>query len=293
MRIISFSRRVFIVINSLIMFVIVGVTLYPFLYMFATSFSSTTAIIKGEVSIFPVDFTFNSYTSIMQQLQFWTGYRNTIIYTVLGTVVSLFMTIICAYPLSKKDLPGRKLILLFMVFTMYFGGGLIPYYLLITKLHMIDTIYAIIIPGAINTYNMLVMRTFFLAVPDSIEEAAQIDGLGPINILARIVVPLSKPVIATISLFYAVGTWNDWFNPLIFLNSTSRYPVTLFLRNIVMGASLSIKSGQVITDSSSAQTLPQTLQAATIMLVTIPILLVYPYIQKYFVKGVMIGSMKE
>lgn len=289
----SIGRRVFLGINAVIMLFVVAVTLFPFLYMFATSFSSTEAIVKGEVTFWPVDFTVNSYAAILQQQQFWSGYKNTILYTVFGTVIGVLLTAICAYPLSKKKLPGKKGILMFMVFTMYFGGGLVPYYLLITGLHMINTMWAIILPGAISTYNMLVMRTFFMGIPDSLEEAAQIDGLGYLGIFTKIILPLSKPVIATIALFNAVGYWNDWFNPMIYLNNTSKYPVTLFLRNVVMGATLSVKSGQQITSSSSMQTMPQTLQAATIMLVTIPILCVYPFVQKYFVKGVMIGSIKE
>ncbi|WOC33103.1 MULTISPECIES: carbohydrate ABC transporter permease [Caproicibacterium] len=289
----SIGRRVFLGINAVIMLFVVTVTLFPFLYMFATSFSSTEAIVKGEVTFWPVDFTVNSYAAILQQQQFWSGYKNTILYTVFGTVIGVLLTAICAYPLSKKKLPGKKGILMFMVFTMYFGGGLVPYYLLITGLHMINTMWAIILPGAISTYNMLVMRTFFMGIPDSLEEAAQIDGLGYLGIFTKIILPLSKPVIATIALFNAVGYWNDWFNPMIYLNNTSKYPVTLFLRNVVMGATLSVKSGQQITSSSSMQTMPQTLQAATIMLVTIPILCVYPFVQKYFVKGVMIGSIKE
>lgn len=278
--------------NSILMILIVIATLYPFLYMFALSFSSNHAIVTGKVTLWPVEFTTYPYKKIIEQSGFWLGYKNTIIYTASGTFVGLAMTTMCAYPLSKKHILGRNFLLKFFVFTMYFGGGLIPTYLLIKSLHMIDSIWAIIIPGAISTYNLLVMKTFFEGLPQSLEEAAAIDGMNQLQILQKIVLPLSMPIMATIGLFIAVSFWNDWFGPLIYLNTDTHYPVTLFLRNVVMGSQMAAKSGQMM-DSSASQVLPQSLQAATVMLVTIPILCIYPFIQKYFVKGVMIGAIKE
>lgn len=284
--------RVFRVFNIFIMLMVVALTLFPFLYMLAISFSSNSAVLKMQVLLVPVDFTSNAYREISQDMQFWVGYRNTLIYTIGGTLISLFMTTICAYPLSKRQLPGRKGFLMFMVFTMYFGGGLIPSYLLTKALGLINTVWAILIPGAVSAYNMIVMKTFFEGIPQDIEEAAQIDGLGYAATLTKIVLPLSKPVMATMMLFYAVSFWNDWFNALIYLNSNSLYPVTLYLRNLMMGAQLAASSGQGITSGSEAAMAPQTLQAAAIMLITVPILCVYPFVQKYFVKGVMLGSVK-
>ncbi|EMS69482.1 carbohydrate ABC transporter permease [Ruminiclostridium cellobioparum] len=278
--------------NFIFMLIVVFVTLFPFLYMFAMSFSSNTAILQGKVFFLPVEFTIKPYLRILEQKDFWTGYRNTVLYTVTGTAVGLFMTTICAYPLSKKRLLGRGLLLKLIVFTMYFGGGLIPTYLLVNSLHMTDKIWALIIPGAISPYNMLIMKTFFEGIPQSLEEAAAIDGLNELGILIKIVMPLSKPILATISLFVAVWFWNDWFYPLIYINNNIRYPVTLFLRNVIMGSQMAAKNGQVM-DSGASVVMPQSLQAATVMLVTIPILLVYPFIQKYFVQGMMIGSIKE
>lgn len=274
------------------MLLIVIVTLFPFLYMFAMSLSSNKAIMQGSVFIYPVEFTVKPYLRILEQNDFWIGYKNTILYTITGTFVGLFMTTICAYPLSKKRLLGKGVLLKLIVFTMYFGGGLIPTYLLVSSLHMSDNIWALIIPGAISPYNMLIMKTFFEGIPQSLEEAAAIDGLNEFGILMKIVLPLSKPIIATISLFIAVWFWNDWFYPLIYLNNNSRYPVTLFLRNVIMGSQMAAKGGQAINSGTSV-VMPQSLQAATVMLVTIPILVVYPFIQKYFVQGMMIGSIKE
>lgn len=288
----SKGYSIFQAVNFLFMLLVVAVTLYPLLYMFALSFSSNTAILTGKVFLWPVDFTLRPYMRIIEQKDFWTGYRNTIVYTVTGTAVGLFMTVLCAYPLSKKHLFGRKLLLKMMVFTMYFGGGLVPTYLLVNSLKMTDKIWALIIPGAISVYNMLVMRTFFEGLPQSLEEAAAIDGMNQLGILMKIILPLSKPILATIGLFFAVWFWNDWFYPLIYLNDGKKYPVTLFLRNVIMGSQMAAKNGQAL-DSGSSVVMPQSLQAATVMLVTVPILLVYPFIQKYFVQGVMIGSIKE
>ena len=273
------------------MFSIVFVTLYPFLYELAISFSGTKEVLLGNVSIFPKDFTLTSYKHILTQSNFWLGYKNTILYTVLGTFIALVLTIMCAYPLSKSDLFGSTFIMKFIVFTMFFSGGLIPFYMLIKGLDMIDTVWAMVVPGAINAYNVLIMRTFFKGIPKSLEDAAEIDGLGKVGVLIRIVLPLSMPIIATITLFVAVWLWNEWFLALIVFNDDAKYPVTLFLRNIVMGSLMSSSSGQEVSQTGS-QSIPQTLQAATIMLITIPILLIYPFLQKYFVKGVMIGSVK-
>lgn len=289
----SIGYKIFLVFNIIILSLFTISCLYPFLNMFATSLSTNESVMKGTVSIWPKGFNLEAYSRILKEPQFWIGYKNTIIYTFIGTVVSLSMTIICAYPLSKKNLIGKKYILLFMIFTMYFGGGLIPSYLLIKNLGMMNTIFAIVLPGSISVYNMLIMKTFFQGIPESLIEAAQIDGMGHFGILMKIVLPLSKPIIATMTLFYAVGFWNDWFTPLIYMNSTSKFPVTLFLRDVVMGVTLAAQSGQAIDANAASSVMAQTMQSATVMLVTIPVLCVYPFIQKHFVKGIMLGSVKE
>lgn len=282
---------VFRIFNALILAVIVFATLFPYLNIIATSCSDKMAVLAGDVSFYPIDFNLVAYKHIIDQGSFWLGYKNTFVYTVLGTFIGLIMTIMCAYPLSKKNLPGAGIILKFIVFTMFFSGGLIPLYLLVVKLELVDTMWAMILPGCINAYNVIIMRTFFQGIPQDLDEAAQIDGMNQIGILVKIILPLSKPIIATMTLFIAVAIWNDWFTALIFLNEERLYPITLFLRNIVMGSLMAAKSGQQM-DSTAGQTLPQTLQSATIVLVTVPILCVYPFIQKYFVKGIMIGSIK-
>ena len=287
----SKSYKTFKVLDVFLLLLIAFVTLFPFIYLFSISLSSSKAVLAGNVYFYPKDFNFQAYKGIMEQSNFWLGYKNTVIYTVFGTLISLFMTIICSYPLSKKNLVGSSVFLKLIVFTMFFSGGLIPTYLLIQKIGLVNTRFAILLPGAINAYNVLIMKTFFQGIPESLEEAAKIDGLNQIGVLIKIVLPLSKPIIATITLFISVGFWNDWFSSLIFLNSDKLYPVTLFLRNIIMGTTMAAKSGQTM-DASAGQSLPQTLQAAATMLVVLPILCVYPFVQKYFVQGVMIGSVK-
>ena len=188
-----------------------------------------------RVHFLPVDFNLSAYTSIITESRFWNGYRNTLLFTTTGTFLGLFLTVSLAYPLSRDDFPGKDVILKFMVFTMFFSGGLIPLYLLVSNLGWIDTIWAIIVPNAIIIFNVLVMRTFFMGIPQALIDAGEIDGLNQLQILSHIVIPLSKPIIATIGLFIAVQIWNDWFSALIFLNMDDLYPVTLFLRNIVMG----------------------------------------------------------
>jgi len=277
--------------NIIGLLIISFLTLYPFIYMFAVSFSSSSAVLTGNVNWHPIDFTIISYQEIVGQLKFWTGYRNTFIYTLGGTVLSLVLTIMCAYPLSKKSLYGRNGIMKFIVFTMFFSGGLIPFYLVISSFKMVNTVWAIIIPGAVNAYNVLIMRTFFMGIPSSLGEAAEIDGLNQIQILIQIILPLSMPIIATVGLFNAVWYYNDWFNALIFLNDEKLYPVTMYLRNIMLGTIMASKSG-VSIDASSTRSISQTLQAASTMLVLVPMLISYPVVQKYFVKGVMIGSVK-
>lgn len=286
----STGYRVFQVFNFLFLALIVVFTLYPFIYLMSTSLSSNNAVMHGEVVLLPHQITFAAYNQMMNQVAFWNDYRNTIMYTVLGTVFDLALSTMCAYPLSKR-IPGRTIILKLLVFTMFFSGGLIPTFILVKTLHMTNTIWSVIIPSSVYVYNVIIMRTFFEGIPSSLEEAAEIDGLNQIQVLIRIVLPLSKPILATMLLFMAVQYWNDWFQALIYINNNNLYPVTLFLRNILMGATLSSMNMTSANDSSF--TLPQTLQSASVMLVTIPILCVYPFVQKYFVKGVMIGAIKE
>ena len=287
----SKSRKIFEVFNVTLMIVLAALTLYPIINQLAVSLSSNTGILTGDITIFPKDFSLGTYKGLLGEAKFWINYKNTIIYTVVGTAISLFMTTICAYALSKKRLVGRTVLLRLIVFTMFFGGGLIPYYNLIKNLNMPDTIWALVLPGAIAPYNILLMKTYFEGLPDELEEAASIDGLSQFGYFWRMALPLSKPILATMTLFMSVSYWNDWFSALIYMNDGSKYPVTLYLRNIMMGATMASQTGQTI-DASTVQSIPEGVQAASMILVIIPILCVYPFVQKHFVKGVMIGSIK-
>lgn len=256
--------------------------------MVSLSLSSPKAIINNQVRLIPKGINFEAYKQIFTYPNFFRAYGNTIFYTIAGTFISLCMTILFAYPLSKTYLKGQKILMKMVIFSMYFAGGLIPNYLLISSLHLTGTRFAMLIPFAINQFNLIIMVNFFKALPQEIEEAALIDGIGYFSILPRIILPLSTAAIATVGLYYAVFFWNDWFNGLIYLN-TKQYPVMLFLRNIVNGT-------MVLGDSSSASTDTATLsisiKSAVIITSTLPIIVLYPFLQKYFVKGLTVGSVK-
>ena len=287
----SLGRKVFEVVNVTVLTIFSLLCLYPILNQVALSLSSSSGILKHTVTIFPIDFTLETYTAILKEGTFWLNYRNTVIYTVVGTAISLFMTTICSYPLSKKSLYGGSYILKFFVFTMFFGGGLIPCYMLVRNLHMMDSIWAIVIPGAIAPFSILLMKTFFEGLPTDLEDAAAIDGLSQWGCFVRIALPLSKPILATMTLFSAVGYWNEWFSAVLYLNDSDKYPVTLYLRNIMMGAQIAASSGQKV-DLSATVSIPQSIQAAAMLIVIIPILCIYPFVQKHFAKGVLIGAIK-
>lgn len=281
----------FRVFNVIFMILVIVMTLYPFLFVVSRSFSSERAVISGDVVLLPEEANLRAYRKVVEHPQFWSGYRNTVIIVATSVAVHLFLTIICAYPLSKNHLKGRGVILGFILFTMLFEGGLIPLYLLVINLGLVNTYWAVILPPAISVWNMIIMRTFFKGIPESLEEAAQIDGVSPIGVLFRIVLPLSTAIIATISLFVAVQQWNNWFFPMVFLNDNSRYPVTLFLRNLVIGSQMAASRGEELTAQETLEP-AETLKAAAIVLVSVPILMIYPFLQKHFMKGVLIGSVK-
>ncbi len=290
----SKSKLIFDIFNYSILGLFVIAAMYPFIYQIALSFSSTSAIIAGDVKIVPVDFTLSTYEAIIETEKFWKQYANTIMYVVLGSAIALSMTTMCAYALSKKYLVGRIFLMKAITLTMFIAGGLIPYFYLIRQLGMLDTVWAIVIPGCIAPYNVILMRTFFMTLPSELEDAATIDGTSQLGYFFKIALPLSKPIIATITLFIAVAIWNEWFSALIYLNDDSLHPVTLYLRNVVMGSQLSSQTGANSgnIDGSSARSVPESTQAASLILVILPIMLLYPRIQKYFVKGVMIGAIK-
>jgi putative aldouronate transport system permease protein len=268
---------------------VVVATLYPFVNIIATSLSSETYIDSGQVSLIPKGFNLTTYQAVIANSTFWINYRNTVVYTVVGTAISMVLTTSYAYVLSKKHLAGRGLLVGIVVFTLFFSGGLIPNYILINTLGMRDTIFALVIPNAISAFNLLVMKSFFETFPVELEEAAQVDGVDTYRILMRIVIPLSKAVIATMTLFYAVSFWNSWFSAFLYFDQPNLNPVTLYLRNLMAGATGATVTGAGNNDLTQVAA---NIQAVTIILTILPIVLVYPFIQRYFVSGVRLGSVK-
>jgi putative aldouronate transport system permease protein len=270
------------------------IMIYPFLFVLAASLSSSSHVARGMVGIIPKGFNLNAYEEVFKYKYIWTGYRNTILYTVCGTAINLFMTVCGAYPLSRKQFYGRGFFTFFIALTMFFSGGLIPTYLIMRSYKLLNTFWVMILPGAVSTWNMIIMRTFFQNLPVELEEAAIIDGCSDVGVLAKIVLPLSTASIMTIGMFYAVGHWNSWFNAFIYLRDYDRYPLQLFLRLIVLLNQVNdITAGQsaVITENME-NVISDTIKYSVIIVAAAPILCVYPFIQKYFVKGVMVGSIK-
>ncbi|WP_284646439.1 carbohydrate ABC transporter permease [Paenibacillus silviterrae] len=276
--------------NVLIMLLVIVVTLYPFVYMLAVSLSEDIYVLKGEVTLWPKGFNLKMYELVFQDPKIWLAYKNTLIYVVLGTAVALIITAMGGYALSRKDMKFHKSMTLLIVFTMFFSGGMIPTFLVVRSLGLIDTIWGMVLPGAVNTWNLIIMRTFFSGMPKEVEESGRLDGLNDIGIFFRLVLPLSKAVIATIALFYAVGLWNNFMFPLLYLRDPNLFPLQVLLRNLVLAGN--VASGDVTRIGGDSLIVEDSLKFATIMVSTLPILLVYPFIQKYFVKGVMIGAVK-
>lgn len=281
------SMTIFDVFIHLFMIFVLLICIVPFIYMLALSLSSPSAIINNKVSFIPVGLNFKSYTQIFSYPNFFRAYGNTILYTTAGTFIALTMTTVFAYAMSKRFLFGHKLVMKLIVFSMFFSGGLIPTYLLISSLHLTGTIWAMLVPFAIGQFNLIILISFIRQIPEEIEEAAIIDGLDYFGILRKIIVPLSTPALATIGLYTAVFFWNDWFNGLIYLN-TSQYPVMLFLRNIVNGTAM-VGDGAGSADRS---TIAMSIKSAVIITSTLPIIILYPMLQRFFVAGLTIGSVK-
>ncbi|HET9876644.1 MAG TPA: carbohydrate ABC transporter permease [Mycobacterium sp.] len=283
------SYRVFQVVNAVILALVVAAVLLPFLNVLAKSFSGEKYIDSGQVSLWPRGFNVTTYTHVMSDPLFWNNYRNTVIYTVVATVVAMALTTSYAYVLSKRELRGRKVLIGIAVVTMFFNGGIIPNYILVSDLHLRNTVWAIALPNAISVFNLLVMKTFFENLPSELEEAAAVDGMDTYRILWRIVLPLSKAVLATMTLFYAVAFWNSWFSAFLYMDNQGLFSVTVYLRNIIASAT----SVANIQQSGDVQVqIAANIQAVTTVLVAVPILCVYPFVQRYFVSGVTLGAVK-
>lgn len=289
----SLGDRVFNVVNYVLLSLICIVVLYPLLFVLSASVSNPETVLRGEMWLIPKEFNLDSYTKIFQNKDILMGYGNTILYTAMGTALNLVMTVCAAYPLSRKDFAGRGLITGLIVFTMFFSGGLIPTYLLIKNLNMLDTFWVMIIPNAVSVWNIIIMRTFFQqSIPGEIQEAAMIDGSSHFQTLFRVVLPLSMPIIAVMVLFYTVGHWNAYFNALIYLSSKDKFPLQLILRELLVQSD----SGDFIKLTSEAgvrlKMSMEGLKYAVLVVANLPMLILYPFLQRYFVKGIMIGALK-
>jgi multiple sugar transport system permease protein/putative aldouronate transport system permease protein len=284
--------RLFNFVNTIFLSFVLIVALYPIIFVISNSFSETSAVMSGSVWLFPVGFTLDGYRAVFTDSMILTGYANTIFYTTVATMLNIVMTIAAAYPLSRKDFRARNPIMLAFTFTMFFSGGMIPTYMLINNLGWINHRIAMIIPVAMTVYNVIITRTFFQStIPDELLEAARIDGCSDIKFLMSIVIPVSKAIIAVITLFYAVSHWNSFFNAFMYLNDKKLYPLQLVLRQILLANDAS--SGINNLDAQAAKEgLSELLKYALIVVASVPVLCLYPFIQKYFVKGVMIGSIK-
>lgn len=283
----------FTIVNNTLLVLFFIAVLYPMIYVVSASFSDPIAVSSGKVVLWPVNFTVKAYVKIFEYSRIWSGYMNSIFYAVVGTLVNVVMTILAAYPLSRKDLFGKNTIMFLFVFSMMFSGGLIPFYLVVNQLGMYNTRWAMIIPQALSVWNMIITITFFRSsLPPELLEAAQLDGCSDIQYLWRIVLPLSGPIVAVLCLFYAVGHWNQFFNALIFLASKDLFPLQLVLRDILVANTIDLNMLEDAKTMAAKAGMRDLLKFALIVVSSVPVLAIYPFVQKYFVKGLMIGSIK-
>lgn len=285
--------KVFYTVVNVFIGIICLSMLYPLIFIVSSSFSSAEAVSTGKVVFLPVDFSLEGYKAVFENASIWTGYRNTVIYTVAGTIINVVMTMLAAYPLSRRGLPGKGLIMFLFTFTMLFSGGMMPTFILMRDLKLLNTPWAMLIPGAISVYNMIITRTYLQnTIPDELLEAAKIDGCNDFRYFRSIVLPLSKAVIAVITLYYAVEHWNSYFSAFLYLNTKELFPLQLFLRDILI--SNTIDPSQLVDPELMAakQGMADLLKYSLIVVSTAPIMCLYPFVQKYFIRGVMIGSVK-
>lgn len=279
----------FNVFNTIVMCFVAIVILYPLIYIIAISFSETSAIVQGKVVLWPKGFNIEAYKQILSGNRIPRAYLNTLLYTGLGTFINLLMTAVAAYPLSRTTFFGRKFFMLAIVLTIFFNGGMIPTFLIVQKLNMLDTIWSIVIPNAIWTFELLILKSFYENMSESLRESAVIDGASEYRVLFNIIIPLSKPALASIGLFYFMGHWNSYFIPMIYLFDADKFPLQVVLRDMLIHAS-DENTGLNLVDRAALA--PEALKNATIFITMIPVLIIYPFAQKYFAKGVMLGSEK-
>lgn len=282
----------FDIVNALILLIVCLCMLLPVWHMLVVSLSNALAVSRGEVSFWPVGINFKAYRALLSNKYIPRSFLNSVVYTVLGTAVNMVMTVLCAYPLSRKHFYGRNFFAFLIIFTMFFNAGMISNYMVVKTLHLRNTIFAIIFPGAISVMNMVIMRTFFQGIPQELYESAYLDGANDLQILTKIVIPLSTATFATLGLFYAVGHWNSWFSALIYLDDQAAMPMQLWMRSVVIEASTSGFNDYMSKQEGEYEIIGVSVRYAMVFIAMLPILCVYPFIQKYFVKGIMVGSLK-
>lgn len=283
-------ERFFRCILIFVLFFSICITLYPFIYVLSMSLSGQDHVIKRDVFLYPKGFSLSTYKAILQNKFVWVSYYNTIWYTVVGTVVNVIMTVLAAYPLSRKNFVFRRFISLMITITMFVGGGMIPFFIIISTLGLYNTRWALIIPFAVSAWSIIIARSFYETIPESLDESAKIDGANDITVLVKIMLPLSKPILAVITLFSAVGYWNTYFWALVFLPDANLQPLQIYLYKILIQLRQDLVSGLQLGLYRTAQA--EQMKYAAIMVTVLPILFIYPFLQKYFVKGIMIGSIK-
>ncbi len=289
----SRADQIFNVTNYTLLTLYIVLILYPLIYILSASFSDGAAVISGRVILWPVDFSLEAYKKILAYRSVWTGYANTIFYTVVGTALNVAMTLIAAYPLSRRDLYGRNVIVGLFIFTLFFSGGLIPSYLLVKDLGMLDTRSALIIPQALSVWNLMIAMTFFrTSIPGELLEAAQLDGANDFNYFGRILLPLSTPLIAVMTLFYAIGHWNQFFLAMIYLSDKALYPLQIILRDILIQSQVDMNMMEDLQSMAAREAMRELLKYALIVVASVPVLIIYPFAQRYFVRGMILGSLK-
>jgi len=290
--------RIFYIILYIMITLLTLSVLYPVIYVISASFSDATRLVQGEMVLWPVGFTLKAYRRIMAYDNIWTGYKNTIFYTVTGTSVNVIVTLMCAYPLSRKNLRGRGIIMKMLTFTMLFGGGMIPGYILVKQLGMMGTRWALIIPGAMSVYNMIVCRTFIESnVPEELWDSAQMDGCNNTYFFFKIVLPLIKPIIAVLALWYGVGHWNSYFGAFLYLDEIEKYPLQIFVKEMLVNAQWSrdtttYMTTEEILTATEEKNMVVALKYVVIVITSLPVMCVYPFVQKHFRQGVLLGSVK-
>lgn len=286
------SDRIFDIFNYAFIIFITLCVAYPLYFVIIASFSDPTCIANGEVLLLPKGFTLEGYVNTLKNEDVWLGYRNTIFYTLVGTTINISITLAAGYAMSRKDLKGRNIIMLFFAITMFFKGGMIPSYLLMKDLHILDTVWVMLLPGALSVWNMIIARTYFQTnLPDELLEASKVDGCSDFKFFFRIALPLAKAITAVLILYYAVGHWNSYFNALIYLSDRSKFPLQIFLREILIQSDLTLE----LMQNSNAQNAidnTETMRYVVIIVSSIPALVMYQFVQKHFMKGVMVGAIK-